>query len=153
MIPDSLRACSQWPDRERSCLRVRPFRGNFGGSRLCQIGLILDHEIIGRKPDVEGLLFHFYGLLLKNAALDGGFISRPSLLHSDIGVGDFQANLILELLAPRLSLPDLQFIANGIRLRDAIPQRQRQLEADAIGWEIISENLSKCGSVAAGIKR
>ena len=104
-------------------LCVRPFRGNFGGLCLCQIGLILDHHIVGRKADVKGLLFYFYGLLLKNTALNGGFVSGPSLLHGYIGVGHFQANLILELLAAHLSLPDLQFIANGIRLRHTIPQR------------------------------
>ena len=98
-----------------------PFAATSVDLRLCQIGLILDHQIIGRKPDVESLLFHFYGLLLKNTALDGGVISRSSLLHSDIGVGDFQANLILKLLAPHLSLPELQLITNGIRLRYPIP--------------------------------
>jgi len=46
-------------------------------------------------------------------ARDGGFISGTSLLHGAISVGYFQANLILELLAPHLSLPDLRFIANG----------------------------------------
>jgi hypothetical protein len=66
-------------------------------------------------------LFYFYGLLLQNAALDRGLIRRPSLLHGDIRVGDFQADLILELLAAHLSLPDLQFVANGIRLRNPIP--------------------------------
>ena len=111
------------PIKSNLRLRVCPLRGNFGRSRLGQIGLILDHEIIRRKSDVESLLFHFYGLLLKNAALDGSLVRRPSLLHGDISVGDFQANLILELLAPHLSLPDLQLVASGIRLRDAIPQR------------------------------
>src|SRR5580704_5154592 len=51
-------------------LCVSAFGGNFGRLRLRQIGLILDHEIIRRQPDVKGLLLHFYGLLLKNAALD-----------------------------------------------------------------------------------
>jgi hypothetical protein len=88
-------------------LRVRPFRGHFRGLRLRQIGLILDHHIIRRQADVKGLLFHFYGLLLKNTALDGGFVSGSSLLHGDISVGYFQANLVLELLAAHLSLPHL----------------------------------------------
>jgi hypothetical protein len=44
-------------------------------------------------------------------------------LHGYISVGDFQTNLILELLAPQLGLPDLQLVTKGIRLRDAIPQR------------------------------
>ena len=99
---------------------VSPFRGNFGRLGLGEKSLILDHEIIRRKSDVESLLFHFYGLLLKNAALYGSLVRRPSLLHGDISVGDFQAHLILELLAPQLSLPDLQFVANGIRLGNAI---------------------------------
>ena len=105
------------------CLCVSALRGHFGRSRLRQIGLILDHEIIRRKSDVESLLFHSYGLLLKNAALNSGLVRRPSLLHGDIRIGDFQAHLILELLAPHLALPDLQFVANGICLGDAIPQR------------------------------
>src|SRR5258708_34706803 len=70
-------------------LCVRPLRGNLGRSRLCQKALLLDHQIICRKSDVESLLFHFYGLLLKNAALDGGLVRRPGLLHSDISVCDF----------------------------------------------------------------
>lgn len=102
---------------------VRPFRCNFGGSRLCQIGLILNHLIVGRKADIKGFLFDFDGLLLKNTALDGGFVSGPSLLHGYISVGNFQSNLILELLVPHLSLPDLQLIANGVGLRHTIPQR------------------------------
>ena len=101
---------------------VGPFGGNFRRSRLGQVGLILDNEIIRRKSNVKSRLFHIYGLLLKNAALDRGLVSRPSLLHGDIRIGDFQAYLILELLATQLTLPDLQFVANGIRLSDAIPQ-------------------------------
>ena len=111
------------PIKSNLRLRVRPLRGYFTGLRLCQKGLILDHGIIRRKSDVKSLLFHFYRLLLKNAALDGGIVSRPGLLHGYIGVGDFQTNLILELLSPQLCLPDLQLIANGIRLRYPIPQR------------------------------
>jgi hypothetical protein len=88
------------PIKRNLRLRVGPLRGNFGRSRLRQISLILDYEIIRRKSDVKSLLFHFYGLLLKNPALDGGLIGCPSLLHGDISVGDFQPNLILELLAP-----------------------------------------------------
>jgi len=104
-------------------LRVRPLRGNFTRLRLRQKGLILDYEIVCCKSHIKSLLFHLYGLLLKNAALDGGVVSRPGLLHGYIGVGDFQTNLILELLSPQLRLPDLQLVANGIRLRNAIPQR------------------------------
>jgi hypothetical protein len=85
--------------------------------------LILDHEVVRRKSDVESRLFHVNRLLLKNAALDGCLVRCPRLLHGDISVGDFQAHLILELLAPHLTLPDLQFVANGISLSDAIPQR------------------------------
>jgi hypothetical protein len=104
-------------------LCVRPLGGNLGRSRLGQISLILDYQIIRRKPDVKGRLFHVYGLLLQNAALDRGFVRSASLLHRDISVGDFQAHLILELLASQLTLPDLQFVANGIRLGNAIAQR------------------------------
>jgi hypothetical protein len=82
-------------------------------------------------------LFDFYGLLLKNAALNSGLVPCPSLLHGNIGVGDFQANLILELLAPQLTLPDLQFVASYIRLCDTIPHGQRQLEANTVRWEVI----------------
>ena len=56
------------------CLRIGPFRGNFGGLRLCQIGLILNHKIIGCKADVKCYLFYFYRLLLENTALNSGVI-------------------------------------------------------------------------------
>ena len=101
---------------------VSSSRGNFRRSRLGQKSLILDHEIIRGESDVKSCLFYFYGLLLQNAALDRGLIRRPSLLHGDIRVGDFQADLILELLAAQLALPDLQFVAKGIRLGNAIAQ-------------------------------
>jgi hypothetical protein len=54
--------------------------------------LTLDHEIIRRKSDVKSLLFHSYGLVLKNAALDGGLVSSRSLPHGDVSVGDFERN-------------------------------------------------------------
>ena len=121
--------------------RVGAFRGDFGRLRLGQKRLILDHEIIRGESDRECLLFHIDGLLLKDAALDCGFISGASLPQGDLGVGNLQANLILQLLAPHLSLPDLQFVAHGIRLGNTIPHGQRQLQPDAVGREVVPEDL------------
>ena len=104
------------------CLGVRSLGGDFGRLRLGQEGLVLNYRKVRRKSDLKGLQFHFHGLLLKNAALDRGLVRCPSLPQGDICIGDFQANLILELLAPHFALADLQLVANGIRLRDAIPQ-------------------------------
>ncbi len=59
------RACSG-PIKSKPRLRVRPLRGNFRGSRLCQVRLILDDEIIGGKSDVKSRLFHIYGFELNN---------------------------------------------------------------------------------------
>src|SRR5258708_7245691 len=56
-IPDSRRACLQWPDQEQASPSRTPLRGNFRGSRLCQVRLILDDEIIGGKSDVKSRLF------------------------------------------------------------------------------------------------
>ena len=103
-------------------LCVNPFRGNFGRLRLGENSLILDHEIIRGKSDVESLLFHFYGLLLKNVALNGSLIRRPSLSHGDIGVCDFQTSVILELPAAQLTLPDCSS-SRAASACDTIPQR------------------------------
>jgi len=72
----------------------------------------------------------------------------PSLLHRDICIGNFQANLILELLAPYLALADLQFVAKSICLRDAISLMAASTEANAVGREVIPEDLPKSVSKA-----
>jgi len=76
-------------------------------ARLCEVILILDdHQVCG-ESDSERLLFYSDGLLLQPARLYRSFVSRARLPHRLLGISDLQTNLILQLLAPHLSLPDL----------------------------------------------
>ena len=86
----------------------------------------------------------------KTARLYGRFVRGARLPYRFLSIGNLQAHLILQLLAPHLSLPDLEFVAHGVGLCDTIPQGQRQLQPDSIGWEIAPKNLPQRGPVAAG---
>src|SRR5205823_8052546 len=68
--------------RERnSGLFVSSLGRHFRGARLRQKVLVLNDQIVGRKPDIELLRLHLDGLLLQDPALHGGFIRRTRLLQ------------------------------------------------------------------------
>src|ERR1017187_843438 len=83
------------PLQGRSRLHVRTLRRHFGGLRLGQQALVLDHEETGGRTHRELGLLGFERLLLQRPRLRRRLVRRAGTPHGDQGILHFQARLLL----------------------------------------------------------
>ncbi len=111
----------------RPGLDIGSFGGEFGGTRLRDVTLILDHEKAGRGAFHEFELLGVQRFDLQFRGLDGRVVGRAGAAHADQRVLHFKLRLIAQLALADLGLAKLQLIAHGVRLRHAVAHRQREL--------------------------
>ena len=87
----------------------------------------LQNQRGGRGSELIFLLFGVQGLFCVIDSCLRRSDAGTVLLHAELGVADFDADLILDLLQTHLGLLEFQFRTNLQGLRGAITQRNIQL--------------------------
>src|SRR5690348_12518041 len=120
--------------------------------RLQKVALDQNDVVERRSSQLVLLLFRVERLLLQNARFPGGLVTRPGLAHSDDGVLHLHADLVLKLLQADLLLAEGQLVVDDVRPSGAVPQRNIEIEADAVVRKIAREQLGKQGGCPANEK-
>jgi hypothetical protein len=110
---------------------------------------MLNYVVRGGCSYIEPLCLYCQSFFLQLPCLCGRLKADFGTLDGNQSITDLQPNLAGQLLEADLTLAELKQITRGVRLGDAIPQWDVELDPYQIIWVIATENLSDQVAVAA----